>query len=62
VAVAVAEAVTPDYTNGVWFVSLAPLPDPDLVPSTTVSTVLGIAQSGTNPISGLTAWLRDKHA
>jgi predicted ATPase len=61
VAVAVAEAVTPDYTNGVRFVSLAPLPDPDLVPST-VSTVLGIAQSGTNPISGLTAWLRDKHA
>jgi DNA-binding winged helix-turn-helix (wHTH) protein len=41
VAVAVAEAVTPDYTNGVWFVSLAPLPDPDLLPST-VSTVLGI--------------------
>ena len=61
VAVAVAEAVTPDYTNGVWFVSLASLPDPDLVPST-VSRVLGIAQSGTNPISGLTAWLRDEHA
>ena len=61
VAVAVAEAVTPDYTNGVWFVGLASLPDPDLVPST-VSTVLGISQSGTNPISGLTAWLRDKHA
>ena len=61
VAVAVAEAVTPDYADGVWFVGLASLPDPDLVPST-VSTVLGIAQSGTNPISGLTAWLRDKHA
>jgi predicted ATPase len=61
VAVAVAEAVTPDYTNGVWFVGLASLPDPNLVPST-VSTVLGISQSGTNPISGLTAWLRDKHA
>jgi predicted ATPase len=61
VAVAVAEAVTPDYTNGVWLVSLASLPDPDLVPST-VSRVLGISQSGTNPISGLTAWLLDKHA
>jgi len=61
VAVAVAEAVTPDYADGVWFVGLASLPDPDLVPST-VSTVLGISQSGANPISGLAAWLRDKHA
>jgi predicted ATPase len=43
------------------FVGLASLPDPNLVPST-VSTVLGISQSDTNPISGLTAWLRDKHA
>jgi hypothetical protein len=24
--------------------------------------VLGISESGANPISGLTAWLRDKHA
>ena len=61
VAVAVAEAVIPAYTDGVWFVGLAPLPDPDLVPST-VSTVLGISQSGANPLLGLAAWLRDKHA
>jgi len=61
VAVAVAEAVTPAYKDGVWFVGLASLPDPDLVPST-VSTVLGISQSGATPVSGLAAWLRDKHA
>jgi len=61
VAVAVAEAVTPAYADGVWFVGLASLADPDLVPSA-VSTVLAISQSGANPVSGLAAWLRDKHA
>jgi predicted ATPase len=61
VAVAVAQAVTPACADGVWFVGLASLPDPDLVPSA-VSSVLGISQSGANPVSGLAAWLRDKHA
>ena len=60
VAVAVAEAVSPSYADGVWFVGLASLSDPGLVPSA-VSTVLGISLSGTNPVSGMTAWLRDKH-
>ena len=59
VAVAVAEAVSASYADGVWFVELASLPDPDLVPSA-LGTVLGISPSGANPISGLTAWLRDK--
>ncbi len=61
VAVAVAEAVAPAYADGVWFVGLASLPNPDLVPSA-LSTVLGISLSGANPVSGLAAWLRDKHA
>jgi len=61
VAVAVAEAVTPAYADGVWFVELASLPDPDLVPSA-LGTVLGISLSGAHPVSGLAAWLRDKRA
>jgi predicted ATPase/DNA-binding winged helix-turn-helix (wHTH) protein len=61
VAVAVAEAVSAAHPDGVWFIALAPLPNPDLVPSA-VSTMLGISPSGANPVSGLTAWLRDKRA
>jgi non-specific serine/threonine protein kinase len=45
----------------VWFVGLAPLPDPDLVPGA-LGAVLGISLSGANPITGLAAWLRDKQA
>src|SRR6266436_3133106 len=47
--------------DGVWFVALASLADPDLVPSS-LGAVLGISLSGVNPIFGLTAWLRDKRA
>jgi len=61
VAAAVAQALSRSYADGVWFVGLASLADPDLVPSA-LSTALGISPSGTNPVSGITAWLRDKHA
>jgi DNA-binding winged helix-turn-helix (wHTH) protein len=61
VAVAVAEALSASYADGVWFVGLASLSDPELVPSA-VSAALGISQSGANPISGMTAWLRDMQA
>jgi predicted ATPase/DNA-binding winged helix-turn-helix (wHTH) protein len=59
VAIAVAEAAGPSCSDGVWFVGLAPLADPDLVPSA-VSAALGISPSTANPVSGLAAWLRDK--
>ena len=49
------------YDDGVWFVGLASLPDPDLVASA-LSTVLGISLPGVNPVSGLAGWLRDKRA
>ena len=61
VAIAVAESVSASFDDGVWFVGLASLPDPDLVASA-LSTVLGISLPGVNPISGLAAWLRDKRA
>jgi predicted ATPase/DNA-binding winged helix-turn-helix (wHTH) protein len=61
VAVAVAEKVSASYEDGVWFVGLAPLPDPDLVTGA-LSTVLGISLPGADPLLGLAGWLRDKHA
>jgi predicted ATPase/DNA-binding winged helix-turn-helix (wHTH) protein len=61
VAIAVAQAASAFYKDGLWFVALSSLADPTLVPSAVTAT-LGIAQSGVNPVSGLTGWLRDKHA
>jgi predicted ATPase/class 3 adenylate cyclase/DNA-binding winged helix-turn-helix (wHTH) protein len=61
VAVAVAGAARAAYEDGVWFVDLAALSDPDLVPSA-LGAALGIHSSGANPLPGLAAWLRDKHA
>src|SRR3984893_1629811 len=59
--VAVAETTSASYRDGIWFVGLASLPDPDLVASA-LGTVLGISLPSVNPISGLAGWLRDKHA
>jgi DNA-binding winged helix-turn-helix (wHTH) protein len=61
VAIAVGESVSASFDDGVWFVGLASLPDPDLVASA-LSTVLGISLPGANPISGLAGWLREKRA
>jgi predicted ATPase/DNA-binding winged helix-turn-helix (wHTH) protein len=59
VAVAVADTVRASYRDGAWYVELASLSDPDLVPSA-LCAVLGIGLSDANPLSALTAWLRDK--
>jgi predicted ATPase/DNA-binding winged helix-turn-helix (wHTH) protein len=61
VAVAIAESVSASFRDGVWFVELASLADPDLVPSA-LAAVFGISLPGLNPVSGLTGWLRDKRA
>ena len=61
VAIAVAETVSASHRDGVWFVGLASLADPELVPSAFGAT-LGISLSSVDPVYGLTAWLRDKHA
>jgi DNA-binding winged helix-turn-helix (wHTH) protein len=60
VAIAVAQNVSASYKDGIWFVGLSSLADPDLVPSA-LTAVLGISQPSLNAISGLAAWLRDKH-
>jgi predicted ATPase/DNA-binding winged helix-turn-helix (wHTH) protein len=61
VAIAVAQTVSASYKDGVWFVALSSLADPELVPNALIAA-LGISQSGVNPVSRLTVWLRDKRA
>jgi predicted ATPase len=59
VALAVAHGLIAPYRDGVWFVDLAPLADPLLVPSA-LAFVFGLAVRSENPASGLIAFLRDK--
>jgi len=61
VAIAVADAVRASSKDGVRFVGLTSLADPDLVPSA-LGAVLGVYPSAANPLAGLAAWLRDKAA
>ncbi|HLY87897.1 MAG TPA: winged helix-turn-helix domain-containing protein, partial [Acetobacteraceae bacterium] len=60
-ATAVASTAAASYPDGVWFVGFASLPEPDLVPSA-IAAALAISLPVENPVSGLTAWLRDKTA
>ena len=60
-ATAVASIAAASYPDGVWFVGFASLPEPDLVPSA-IAAALAISLPAENPVSGLTAWLRDKTA
>jgi predicted ATPase/class 3 adenylate cyclase len=49
-----------EYADGVWFVDLAPLRDPGLVPSA-IATVLGVKEAGGRPLlDSLRSYLRDK--
>jgi predicted ATPase/DNA-binding winged helix-turn-helix (wHTH) protein len=59
VAVAVAEALTGAYPDGVWFVGLGSLSDPGLV-SAAVMSALGQASLGSDAMMSLVANLRDK--
>ncbi|MBV8111940.1 MAG: winged helix-turn-helix domain-containing protein [Hyphomicrobiales bacterium] len=61
VGVAVANHARSSYKDGAWFVDLAPLSDPDLVPSA-VGTALGVPPSGGGHAPALAAWLRDRNA
>lgn len=61
IAAAVADAARVSYPDGVWFVGLASVPSPDLVPAA-VASVLGISLPAAEPVAGLIAWLRDRRA
>jgi predicted ATPase/DNA-binding winged helix-turn-helix (wHTH) protein len=61
VAIAVATAAAPQYVHGAWFVSLASLADPALVPAAVASS-LGASVSNVDAMLALTGWLRDRNA
>ena len=61
VAVAIAETVSAAHADGVWFVGLASVAEPEHVASA-LGAVFGIILPTGNPVSGLAAWLRDKRA
>jgi predicted ATPase/DNA-binding winged helix-turn-helix (wHTH) protein len=59
VALAAAETRIAAYQHGVWLVDLAPLADPQFLPSA-VASALGLTIHSENVLAGLTACLRDK--
>jgi predicted ATPase len=59
VALAVAETLIPSFEDGVWFVDLAPLGDPRLVPSM-LATALGVTVDPKRTVAQLIDLLRHK--
>lgn len=60
-AIQVAASLLEDYVDGVYFVSLAPIGDPDLV-AATIAQTLGVNQTaGRSFADRLIEYLRDKH-
>jgi non-specific serine/threonine protein kinase len=50
------------FDHGVWFVELAPLTDPDLIPQTILSTIGVQEQQGKTPLDVLKEYLHEKQA
>jgi len=61
-ALRAAEALRSAYPGGTWLVELAPLINPDLVPSAAVSALGLIESSGSTPTQTLEAYLRARQA
>src|SRR5262249_18037367 len=59
VALALAEALIAAYEHGIRFVDLAPLSDPQFVPSA-LASALGLAIHSDNAVPGLITYLQDK--
>jgi predicted ATPase/class 3 adenylate cyclase/DNA-binding CsgD family transcriptional regulator len=59
-AIQVAAAMAPEFSDGVWYVDLAPITDPELVP-VTVARALGLPdQPGRSTMDTLTRFLADR--
>ena len=56
----VAAEVLDSFTQGVWFVELAPLADPELIPQTILSVIGVSEQQGKAPLDVLKDYLHDK--
>lgn len=56
----VAAGLLEKFEHGVWFVELAPLTDPELIPSTILSTIGISEQQGKTPIEILKEYLHEK--
>src|SRR6185436_7857374 len=56
----VAVGLLEEFEHGVWFVELAPLTDPDLIPQTILSTIGVSQQPGKMPIEILKEYLHEK--
>jgi len=61
VAVSIAHALSDEFLGAVYFVDLASVSDPALVPGSLISVLAGGIQSS-DPLTGLLAFLRDKRA
>ena len=55
----VAADLLDQFQHGVWFIELAPLTDPDLIPQTILSA-MGISDQTGNPLAALRDYLRQK--
>src|SRR5829696_9232178 len=59
-ALAIADAMADGFPDGIWFVNLAPIRDPDLVAATLAQT-LGVREAGDDALTTrLIAFLREK--
>jgi predicted ATPase/class 3 adenylate cyclase len=59
-ALQIAAEVLDHFEHGVWFVELAPLVDPDLIPRSILSVMSVSEQSGKTPLEILQEYLHDK--
>src|SRR6266487_236308 len=61
-ALQVAAELLEKFDHGVWFVELAPLTDPDLIPQAILSTIGIKEQQGKTPLDMLKEYLHEKQA